>query len=502
MAAITIPAAQRNLSPAGAAPAYRGPFAIMTVLFFMWGFMTVWNDVLIPRFKEAFTLDYFHAMLVQSAFFGAYGIGSLVYYIISMFYGDPINRIGYKNGVIIGLLIAATGSVLFYPAAVQTSYSFFLAALFVVGLGFTMLQIAANPYVTILGPEETASSRLNLSQAFNSFGTTIGPIIGGWLIFTYFISADAHGADSVKYPYLGFAAVFALLAVFFKFAHLPSFTNNEKIERGLGALKHPHTALGMLAIFMYVGGEVTVGSTLINYLGLPKLGGLGHEAASKFLAFYWGGLMIGRFMGAFALSALRGAVKHTLVIVVPVIAFVVIASLPQIASALGGLPVFYKFFAQSAIANISAVCSWSNAGHYGALLAVLLFAFFIGEASAHRMLALFSAVIIGLLLTSMCTEGEIAKWSILGVGLFCSVMWSNIFSLAIEGLGPQKSQASSLLVMGILGAAVLPPLQGAIADHFGIQTSFIVPMVAFAYIAFYGIYGYKAGRQAKPEISG
>jgi FHS family L-fucose permease-like MFS transporter len=447
---------------------YRGPFAIMTILFFMWGFMTVWNDVLIPRFKEAFTLDYFHAMLVQLAFFGAYGIGSLIYYIISMVSGDPINHIGYKNGVIIGLLIAALGSVLFYPAAVTKSYGFFLLALFVVGLGFAMLQIAANPYVTILGPEATAPSRLNLSQAFNSFGTTIGPIIGGWLIFTFFMKEGAHGADSVKFPYLGFAAVFVLLAVFFKFAHLPAFTNTEKIEQGLGALKHPHTALGMLAIFMYVGGEVSVGSAIINYLGLPKLGGLGHEQASKFLAFYWGGLMVGRFMGAFALSAMQKTLKHTLVALVPVAAFI----------------------------TIWAVSGQYNAFHYSAALVLLLVAFYLGEASAHRMLALFSAVIIGLLLTSMCATGETAKWSILGVGLFCSVMWSNIFSLAIEGLGPQKSQASSLLVMAILGGAVLPPLQGTIADNYGIQTSFVVPMLAFAYIAFYGLYGYKAGRTA------
>src|ERR1700722_9968084 len=478
---------------------YRGPFAIMTILFFMWGFITVWNDILIPNFKAAFTLTNFEAMLVQFAFFGAYGIGSLVYYIISMISGDPINRIGYKNGVIIGLLITACGCGLFFPAAINLSYLLYLLGLFVIGLGLAMLQIAANPYVTILGPEETASSRLNLSQAFNSFGTTIGPIIGGWLIFTFFVSMEAHGGDSGKYPYLGFDHVFVLLAVFFKFAHLPSFTNTDKIERGLGALKHPHTALGMLAIFMYVGGEGTVGSALINYLGLPKLGGLDHEAASKFLAFYWGGLMIGRFMGAFALSALRGAVKHILVIIVPVIAFVFIASLPQIANVLGGLPVFNTFFDASAIANVGTVCSWSNVSHYGALLAVLLIAFFIGEASAHRMLALFSALIIGLLLTSMSTTGETAKWSILGVGLFCSVMWSNIFALAIEGLGPQKSQASSLLVMAILGGAILPPLQGAIADRCGIQTSFIVPMGAFAYIAFYGLYGYKAGRPVKTD---
>jgi len=445
---------------------FRGPFAIMTILFFMWGFMTVWNDVLIPRFKDAFTLSYFQSMLVQFAFFGAYGIGSLVYYLVSMIAGDPINRIGYKNGVIIGLLIAAFGSALFYPAAVLTSYPFFLIALFIVGLGFAMLQIAANPYVTILGPEKTAPSRLNLSQAFNSFGTTIGPIIGGWLIFTLFTSKDAHGADSVKIPYLCFAGVFVLLAVFFKFAHLPSFTNPDKIGRGLGALKHPHTALGMLAIFMYVGGEVSVGSAIINYLGLPKLGGLTHEAASKFLAFYWGGLMIGRFMGAFALSAMETTLKHALVALVPVVAFI----------------------------TIWVLAGQYDALHYGPALVVLLIAFYLGEASANRMLVLFSVVIIGLLLTSMCTTGETAKWTILGVGLFCSVMWSNIFSLAIEGLGALKSQGSSLLVMAILGGAILPPLQGKLADVFGIQTSFIVPVVAFAYIAFYGIYGYRAGR--------
>jgi len=431
--------------------------------------MTVWNDVLIPRFKEAFTLNYFQAMLVQFAFFGAYGIGSLIYYAVSILSGDPINRIGYKNGVIIGLLIAATGSALFYPAAVLTSYPFFLMALFIVGLGFAMLQIAANPYVTILGPETTASSRLNLSQAFNSFGTTIGPIIGGWLIFTFFTSKDAHGADSVKIPYLCFAGVFVLLAVFFKFMHLPNFKNTENISKGIGALKHPHTVLGMFAIFMYVGGEVTVGSAIINYLGLPKLGGLAHEPASKYLAFYWGGLMIGRFMGAFALSEMTKSLKHGLVALVPVLAFI----------------------------TIWLLSGQANALHYGAPLVVLMVAFYLGEASAHRMLALFSVVIIGLLLTSMSTTGATAKWSILAVGLFCSVMWSNIFSLAIEGLGALKSQASSLLVMAILGGALLPPLQGFIADHYGIQTSFIVPMVAFAYIAFFGLYGYKAGREGK-----
>jgi MFS transporter, FHS family, L-fucose permease len=463
---------------------YRGPFAVMTVLFFMWGFITVWNDVLIPRFKDAFTLTYFQAMLVQFAFFGAYGIGSLAYYLISMVSGDPINRIGYKNGVIIGLLIAASGCALFYPAAVMISYPLFLLGLFVIGLGLAMLQIAANPYVTILGPERTASSRLNLSQAFNSFGTTIGPIIGGWLVFTYFTSRDAQGAGSVKIPYLGFAAAFVVLAVAFKFAHVPSFTNTGQIGKGAGALRHPHTALGMLAIFMYVGGEVAVGSAIVNFLGTPRLGGLSHDAAAKYLSFYWGGLMIGRFMGAFALSDLRRGVKHLLVVLVPVAAFIVVWNLPAIGRALH----------QDWVTTAEDVCSSANVTRYGVLLVILLAAFFLGESSPQRMLAVFSAVIIVLLLTGINAGGDTAKWAVLGVGLFCSVMWSNIFSLAIEGLGPLKSQGSSLLVMAIVGGAVLPPLQGAVADHLGIQFSFVVPMIAFGYIAFYGIYGYRAGR--------
>ncbi len=465
----TIPGVSDSQATVRNGQTYRMPFAIMTILFFMWGFMTVWNDILIPRFKDAFSLSYGQAALIDLAFFGAYTVGSLAYYLISMFWGDPINRIGYKNGVIVGLIIAGTGSALFYPAAVLISYPFFLFALFVVGIGFAMLQITANPYVTILGPERTASSRLNLSQAFNSFGTTIGPIIGGWLIFTFFTSKNAHGADSVKYPYLCCAIVFVLLAIMFKFAHLPNFANKEHISRGAGAIKHPHTVLGMVAIFMYVGGEVTVGSAIINYLGLPKLGGYTHEAASKFLAFYWGGLMIGRFMGAFALSDMRKYRKHLLVILTPILAFCTIWAL----SGLG------------------------NALHYGVLLAVLLGAFFLGEASPNRMLALFSVFIIALLTAGVTASGDLAKWSILGIGLFCSVMWSNIFSLAIEGLGPLKSQAASLLMMSVLGGALLPPLQGLVADRIGIQISFIVPMGAFAYIAFYGIWGYKVGRKTK-----
>src|SRR6185503_12470379 len=270
MAAISSAPSATNSSAATSGQTYRAPFAIMTTLFFLWGFMTVFNDILIPRFKEAFHLDYRHAMLVQFAFFGAYFIGSLIYFLISASTGDPIAKIGYKNGVVIGLLVAAGGSALFWPAANLTSYPMFLSALFIVGLGFAMLQIAANPYVTILGPEKTASSRLNLAQGFNSIGTTIGPIIGGYLIFRYFARTGAHGAESVKTPYLIFCIIFLVLAAVFYFIRLPHIGEG-KIEPGAGALKFPHVLLGVIGIFMYVSGEVSVGSAIINFLHDPSV---------------------------------------------------------------------------------------------------------------------------------------------------------------------------------------------------------------------------------------
>src|SRR6476661_2177714 len=318
---------EQKASPASTessgAQTYRGPFAIMTTLFFMWGFMTVFNDILIPRFKDAFTLDFFHAMLVQFAFFGAYFIGSLIYFAISASLGDPIARLGYKNGVVIGLLISAAGSALFWPAATFLSYPLFLLALFVVRLGFAMLQIAANPYVTILGPERTASSRLNLAQAFNSLGTTLGPLVGGYLIFQYFARTGAHGTDSVKVPYLAFFLVFLLLALIFFFVRLPD-VGERKVEPGFAALKFPHVVLGMLAIFMYVGGEVSVGSSIINFLGQPAVAGLTQLEASGYVSLFWFGMLIGRFMAAVELSELAARTKQLLLAAIPVVAGIVL----------------------------------------------------------------------------------------------------------------------------------------------------------------------------------
>src|SRR5208283_4117115 len=360
---------------------YRGPFAIMTVLFFMWGFMTVFNDILIPRFKEAFTLNYFEAMLVQFAFFGAYFIGSLLYFVISMTTGDPIAKIGYKNGVVIGLLISAAGSALFWPAATLISYPLFLAGLFIVGLGFAMLQIAANPYVTILGPERTASSRLNFAQAFNSVGTTTGPLIGGYLIFQYFAKTGAHGAESVKIPYLMFCIVFLALAGIFSLIQLPH-VGEGKIEAGMGALKYPHVQLGVLAIFMYVGGEVAIGSTIISFLGQPSVAGLDTVEASKYVSLFWGGMLIGRFMGAVELSEMRKFNKQLFMLGIPLIGF-------------GVLLLSRSWDADNR--QFDFAYGWGMVRNYVPLLALCWALFQFGKALAGRTLLIFGTTIVVLL---------------------------------------------------------------------------------------------------------
>jgi FHS family L-fucose permease-like MFS transporter len=450
---------------------YRGPFAIMTILFFMWGFMTVFNDILIPRFKEAFTLNYFEAMLVQFAFFGAYFIGSLLYFIISATKGDPIARIGYKNGVIIGLLLSAAGSALFWPAATVHSYPLFLVALFIVGLGFAMLQIAANPYVTILGPERTASSRLNLAQAFNSVGTTAGPLIGGYLILQYFAKAGVHGAESVKIPYLIFCIVFVILAVFFFLIHLPHIGEG-KIEPGIGSLKYPHVMLGVLAIFMYVGGEVSVGSAIINFLGQPNVAAMPALEASKYVSLFWGGMLIGRFMGAVELSEMKKINKQLCLAAIPIAAFLILLSWR----------------------------GWDVVKMYLPLLALCWLLFQFGKGLAGRTLFVFSGTIVLLLAVAILFGGQLAVWCIVGVGLFTSIGWPNIFSLALDRMGVYKSQVSSLLVMAVVGGAILPTILGRVADVWNLQVAFIVPLVAYTYVAFYGIEGYKIGRDKIPAI--
>ncbi len=460
---------------------------VLTSLFFMWGFITCMNDILIPFLKKAFELDRTQSMLVQFSFFTAYFIGALVYFIISAKKGDPINKMGYKNGILAGLLLSAIGCVLFYPAAHLRIYGLFLTALFVLALGFTLLQIAANPYVAILGRPETASSRLNLSQGFNSFGTTIAPIIGGYLVFHYFAKwgqplLNAEGisiltdtgepisAQGVQLPYLIFAGIFILLAVFIRFTSLPNVAGSDHIEAGAGALRYRHLVLGIFAIFMYVGAEVSIGSVLINYMnetvGLPEM------TAKSFLAFYWGGAMIGRFLGAISLSTMANdARKFILMIGTAIVSFFII---------------YLAVYAESGFQF-----PFKDVLPFTAFLVINLFAFLIGRSLPARTLMIFSLITIALLITTLFTGGMISIWTVIGIGLFNSIMWSNIFTLAIKDLGKYTSQGSSLLVMAILGGALIPLIQGAVADRLnGYHYSFFVPIFSYIYLTFYGWKGH------------
>ncbi|MDF2438348.1 MAG: glucose/galactose transporter [Bacteroidota bacterium] len=430
----------------------------------MWGFITCLNDILIPHFKAIFVLSYFESMLIQFAFFSAYFVGSVIYFIISSTSGDPINKIGYKNGILLGLLISAIGTFLFYPAAIMESFAFFLAALFVLALGFTLLQIAANPYVILLGRPETGSHRLSLAGAINSFGTTIAPIIGGALILT--TSGHENDIDSVKMPYLVLTGIFLVLIVVFKLVPLPDFTNHQNIEKGMGALKYPQLTWGILAIFFYVGGEVTVGSFITGFVGLPEIKGILPSEATIFVALYWGSLMVGRFTSSVSVFNLSPLYKKIFTAVLPVATFFFILLIFKIKSG-------------------DSLFDFGSMMYYLPFIAVSIIAFFAGQEKPARTLFIFSVICILLLILSICSTGELALWSVISLGLYNSIMWPSIFALAIAGLGKNTSQGSSLLVMAILGGALIPPVQGLIADLYGVHISFVIPIFCYVYLAFY-----------------
>lgn len=438
-------------------------FIVLTGLFFIWGFIISMNDILIPYFKGIFELSYFQATLVQFAFFGSFFIGSLTYFLLSVRIGDPIALIGYKNGMSLGLIVAGLGCLLFYPAATLHSYGFFLGALFCLGTGITLLQIAANPYAALLGSEKTASSRLNLAQGVNSLGTVIGPLLGGYLIFEFFFDPESLKAGSVQIPYIIFSVVFILLSILVYFTPFPEYHRSDSPEKGLGVFQFPQLTLGVVAIFMAVGAEVAIGSLLINFFRLEEIAGLSNVEASKFVAFYWGGLMIGRLLGAVFFSEVNKNKKNIFSILIILIALGVIYLT-------NGLKITLIFLL---------------------LIFINLIAFRFGKSLPGRTTGLFSLHIIILLIVAFFTRGQIAMWSIIGIGLFASIMWSNIFTLAIRGLGKYTSQGSSLLIMAILGAALIPPIQGIIADNFGVQRSFIIILLCHLFVSWYGFVGSK-----------
>jgi FHS family L-fucose permease-like MFS transporter len=399
-----------------------GPLIIVTLLFFMWGLLTSLNDVLIPHLKAVYTLTYVQAMLVQFCFFGAY-------FIVSLPAGMLIRKIGYQNGAVAGLTIAAAGCALFYPAA-TSGYALFLIAFFVLAGGITILQVAANPYVTVLGDARTASSRLTLTQAFNSFGTTVAPTLGGMLILAGGVMSStdlakmtaeqsaayqATQAAAVQGPYLVLAAALLALAVLFALARLPKIVDAEQAgaeSAGWSAvLKHRHLVLGAVAIFLYVGGEVSIGSFLINFMGDAKVAGLSAADAAPFVSYYWGGAMVGRFIG----------------------------------------------------------------------FAVMRYV------SPGKALAFNSAAVIALVLVGIFGSGHLAMWAMLSVGLFNSIMFPTIFSMALNKLGPLTGQGSGVLCMAIVGGALVPFAQGLLADTISLQMSFLVPAVCYTFILYFGV---------------
>lgn len=440
---------------------YKIPLIVLVFLFFLWGFVTCMNDVLIPYLKELFALNYFQAMLVQFCFFGAYFIGSLIYYLVSRSGADPINKIGYKNGIIMGLIISAVACFLFYPAAKLSIYTLFLGALFILGLGFTMLQITANPYVSLLGRRDGAPSRLNLAQGLNSLGTTVAPILGGYLIFELYVAKG--GSGSVEWIYIFFTLLFLFLALVVYYTDLPEFKNKEIFPKGFDALHFPHLKWGILAMFLYVGAEVAIGSFIISFLALPEILGIAEKIAKNYLALYWGGAMIGRFVGAVSLNKAFSITKRY---------------------------VFAWAIALTVFVLLWAIVPLSFEQIYYLLFFVVLnlIGSFIGKSSPSKTLGIFAFINVLLLFLLVFSTGKLTFWLVIGMGLFNSIMWSNIFTLSIEGLGKYTVQGSSLLIMAILGGALVPLGQGVFADIFGIQNSFLLLMPCYLYIAFFGFF--------------
>lgn len=470
---------------------YRPALIVLTSLFFMWGFITCLNDILIPHLKAVFNLNYTQVMLVQFTFFTAYAI-------VSIPSGILVEKIGYKTGIIIGLLTAALGTALFYPAAGYRSYGIFLFALFILASGITLLQVAANPYVAILGKPETAPSRLNLSQAFNSLGTTIAPIFGSILI----LSVAVKGADelakmtmtnieayklmeasSVQTPYLfltGMLVVIAVIIALFKLPKIEAATQASGDGEGMNYDQHhksawgyKHLVLGAVAIFVYVGGEVSIGSFLVNYF--KELLNMPQAEAGTYVALYWGGAMIGRFFGSITLSGMKDVKKKNIYAALVFVLALVLA--------------MYVTKEYQNLATFS-LSSFGKTLTFLVLVGLNFIAFNLGKQKPGRTLAILAFCAAILVVTSMLTNGPFAMWSILAVGLFNSIMFPTIFTLAIDGLGKHTGQGSGILCTAIVGGAIIPVIQGAFADNIGIHHAFFLPVLCYMYIAFYGIKGH------------
>ncbi|WP_430467334.1 MFS transporter [Winogradskyella ouciana] len=536
----------------------KSALATLVTVFFFWGFIAASNGVFIPFCKTYFNIDQFQSQLVDFAFYGAYYIGALLLFIMSgSIKKDIMNNWGYKNGIIYGLLLSAIGAFVMYPATAgaeqgQTNVFYLvLIAYFIVALGFSLQQTAANPFAIALGDPKTGSHRLNLAGGINSFGTTIGPIVVSLVIFgsaswstdelATMISNNEISLVTVQSLYLGVGALFLVAAALFYFSKkLPALKSEtvfepankarnlliiltliivgcfgyifstyaegtaatESVEEtrlivlfvalfaviaavfianssakknatGWGAMKYPQLVLGMLAIFMYVGVEVTIGSNLgellkqdvdgtgSNLLGLPVLN---DSQLGIYISMYWGGLMIGRWVGAITVFNPSKGLKKVLLILVPYVAFGVILAVNYIAG--------NEFSSKEIL--FFAIC-----------IAVQIAGFFIAKDNPVQTLKVFSLLGVIAMLIGLFSSGNVALFAFLSGGLFCSIMWPCIFTLSIAGLGKYTSQGSAFLIMMILGGAIIPPVQGKLADVFTIQSSYWIAVGCFVYLLFY-----------------
>ncbi len=458
---------------------YGSALYTLVIVFFFWGFVAASNDILIPVFKKAFDLTQSQSQWVSLAFYIAYTVGSLIYMGISaLLKQDLINKIGYKNGLALGLAISAIGTLLFYPAANLGSFPLMLSGLFIVALGFSLQQTVANPLAISLGPISTGSQRLTLAGGVNNFGTTIGPLIVSFAIF----GSNANAAtdisiESVKVPYLVLGVAFLLVAILLKFSSIPDKppivekVDDSNVTAKNSALKYPQLVLGMIAIFVYVGVEVSTASNLPAYM--EKDLGFSIKDVAPYISLYWASLMIGRWTGAVEAFTDKISLQKILRFVAPYLAFGVFLLVNAIAK--NNLTPFYI---------------------YGVVILVLIAADISSKGNPARMLLIFSCLGIVALLVGIFTTGIVSVYAFTSVGLFCSTLWPCIFTLAVSGLGKNTSQGSSFLIMMIMGGGIVSWLQGYVSEFTGIQISYIVGIVCFAYLAYYAV---KASKVLKKQ---
>ena len=527
---------------------YNGALATLVTVFFFWGFIAAGNGVLIPFCKTYFNLDQFQSQLIDFAFYGAYYMGALMLFVVSSLKKtDIMNKWGFKSGIVKGLILSAVGAGAMILAVNgadpgdSSAFAFILGALFIVALGFSLQQTAANPFAVALGEPETGSHRLNLAGGINSLGTTVGPLIVGAVLFGTAAKADiaasiSNGSitlSSVQFLYVGVGLLFLLSAALFKFSNKlpdakadPNFIGAKKAlntliaitvllivvfffvfrqysglapgaklddkadhlililsaigllaivggllgankmaksnPKGWGAMQYPQLVLGMLAIFTYVGVEVSIGSNLGELLMTKAFGSLTESEVAPYISLYWGGLMIGRWAGAIAVFNPGEGLKKILYIVVPYVAF--------------GVILLAIYLAEFEVVHLFG---------FSACVALQIIGFFLGKDKPARTLKIFGILGMAAMLVGLFTSGNIAIYAFLSGGLFCSIMWPSIFSLSIKGLGKYTSQGSAFLVMMILGGAIIPPIQGKLADIIGIHESYIICVLCFAYLAFF-----------------